>query len=344
MTSDTQPPRSVVEQYGLDPSSIQRLAGGLINQSFRVTRLDGGDCVLQRVNSIFPAAVNDDIDRITRHLHAKGQLTPLIVPTPEGRNYFPVEDQIWRLLSRIEGETHERLRSDTETAEAGRILGRFHFELRDFDQPLAADRPMVHNIERHLGTLRQALKNHSKKESFLEVSRISELIFKTAATLQPLPASESRLVHGDPKVSNIVFNEGRAVCLIDLDTIARVPIALELGDALRSWCNPAGEDSLDAAFSLERFKAAIEGYRLGAPDLLTEPEWREIPDATLLIATELAARFAADALNESYFGWDRQRFESASQHNLMRATAQFELATSVRKAFPAMRELLVTMM
>ena len=32
-------------------------------------------------------------------------------------------------------------------------------------------------------------------------------------------------------------------------------------------------------------------------------------------AAQLAARFCADALNESYFGWDQTRFPTASAHN-----------------------------
>ncbi len=39
---------------------------------------------------------------------------------------------------------------------------------------------------------------------------------------------------------------------------------------------------------------------------------------TRRIATELAMRFAADALNERYFGWDRARFPAAGEHNLLR--------------------------
>ena len=52
-------------------------------------------------------------------------------------------------------------------------------------------------------------------------------------------------MHGDPKISNLMFarDSDRGLCLIDLDTLGPMPIALELGDALRSWCNPAAEDA-----------------------------------------------------------------------------------------------------
>ncbi len=54
-------------------------------------------------------------------------------------------------------------------------------------------------------------------------------------------------------------------------------------------------------------------------------------DGVELIALELASRFAADAVNESYFAWDRERFDSAGAHNLQRAENQWSLATSVRE-------------
>ena len=120
-----------------------------------------------------------------------------------------------------------------------------------------------------------------------------------------------------------------ALCFIDLDTLARMPIGLELGDALRSWCNPATEDATDARFVQAFFAAAVEGYSAAASGFLTEDEWRSIPLGTLTITIELAARFCADALRERYFGWDAGRYASASAHNQARARSQLRVATRI---------------
>ena len=40
-------------------------------------------------------------------------------------------------------------------------------------------------------------------------------------------------------------------------------------------------------------------------------------------------RFAADALRESYFGWDSQRFARAGEHNLVSARGQHALYQAV---------------
>jgi len=339
---NTQPPQAIIEQYDLDPESIERLTGGLINRSFSVRRRDGSECVLQEVNAIFPPEITDDIDTVTRHLHKKGLTTPLIVRTAAGDRAISMDDANWRLLTRVEGETRETVHSDSEAAEAGRVLGAFHQALDDFDQPLICQRRGVHDIERHLKALRRALGDQKQHAVHRAVTDLAEKIFEFSAKLESLPKTPHRLVHGDPKISNVIFSQGLAVCLIDLDTIARIPVALELGDALRSWCNPAGEDSSEARFAIEPFRAALKGYRLAAAGLLSTEEWQAVPNATLTIAVELAARFAADALNESYFAWDTQRFESASQHNLARSIAQIRVAADIEAQLPTMREIVVT--
>ena len=50
----------------------------------------------------------------------------------------------------------------------------------------------------------------------------------------------------------------------------------------------------------------------------------------MTITVELAARFCADALRESYFGWNRARYESASAHNQARVHGQLLLAAGIR--------------
>ena len=134
-------------------------------------------------------------------------------------------------------------------------------------------------------------------------------------------------MHGDPKISNLLFAaDGRGLCLVDLDTLAHGPLVPELGDAFRSWCNPGPEDAPEAAFSLSLFAAALEGYAEHARAFITDEEAASIVDGTIMIYLELAARFAADALNEAYFGWSPERFASRGDHNLARASNQLAAA------------------
>ena len=344
MSQSPGPPPTVIESYALEPDSVERLTVGLINETYAASRKDGSACILQRVNPIFPPEINDDIEAVTEHLSLKGLTTPRLLPTLAGSNRIEAGDAIWRLMSRIEGETTEALSDADEAREAGRVVGAFHQALTDFDHALRARRRPVHDISRHISALRAALEKHTRHAAHRTVAELAASVFALAEKLEPLPESPLRMVHGDPKISNIIFDAGRGVCLVDLDTIARTPVAIELGDALRSWCNPAGEDAPDARFVVETFQAALEGYRDAAPDLLADEEWSAVPNATLAITLELAARFAADALNEAYFSWDPSRFGSASEHNLTRARSQLVLARDVEQHLAAMHRVIMTLM
>jgi hypothetical protein len=50
------------------------------------------------------------------------------------------------------------------------------------------------------------------------------------------------------------------------------------------------------------------------------------------VCIELAARFAVDAFDDRYFGWDPARFPSRRLHNLVRARGQLALGVDVRAA------------
>ena len=147
-------------------------------------------------------------------------------------------------------------------------------------------------------------------------------------------AGPLRLCHGDLKISNLLFLDAGAEapvghCLVDLDTLCHLQLGLELGDALRSWCNPYDENNPDGRFDLERFTAALTGYAVDGAALVTAEEPQLFLSGTLRVALQLAARFAADVVNQSYFGWDPTRFKDRAEHNFVRARGQLSLARSL---------------
>lgn len=327
------PDHATLAALGLERGALAPLESGHINISWLATLPDGEQRVLQILNPIFPAATNRDIDAVTAHLAAKGLPTPRIVALADGALWLEAQDRIWRQLSYVPGETVERVRDGCQAREAGALLGRFHAALTDFEHDFVNARLGVHDLDLHVAALESALSTQQGHRNYPAIKDTGARIVDTVASLPALPHCSDRNVHGDPKISNIVFDAAcvHAICFIDLDTLARMPVALELGDALRSWCNCAEEDSAEARFDVARFRAALQGYAAPAREFIAETEWRAIPAATLRIAVELAARFCADALNECYFGWDSRRYASASDHNQARACAQLELARSIRE-------------
>jgi Ser/Thr protein kinase RdoA (MazF antagonist) len=241
------------------------------------------------------------------------------------------------VLTEVAGVSRDALESPRQAAAAGQALAAFHRAVADLEHEFSSSRLGVHDTPRHLRNLERALEEHTAHRDYAAIQPLAAAVLERGAGLPPLPRTADRIVHGDPKISNIIFApDDRALCFVDLDTLGRMPVALELGDALRSWCNPRPEDAADARFSPELFAAAVTGYAHAAAGLLEEAEWRPIPTATLTITVELAARFCADALNERYFGWDARRYASASAHNQARTRGQLELAEQLRAALPAL--------
>jgi Ser/Thr protein kinase RdoA (MazF antagonist) len=332
-------PAAVLRAFELVDGSLERARSGLINATWYVRSQRGEALVLQRVNPIFPAEVNLDIAAVTEHLVRKGRATPRLVPTSGGALWLE-HDGVWRVLTRVEGICRDALQSAPQAHAAGRLIAEFHRAVSDLEHTFSSRRPGVHDTPRHLRTLHEALAENRGHRHYDTIARLAERVLEAAATLAPLPSTPERIVHGDPKISNLVFapDADRAICLIDLDTLSRMPVALELGDALRSWCNPATEDAASAGFVRPFFDAAIAGYAEAAQGLLKPAEWGAIPRGTLTISVELAARFCADALRESYFGWNPARYESASAHNQARVHGQLLLAAGIRAELPALED------
>ena len=339
--ADTLPDATVLDAFALASEPLERATSGLINPTWFVRSRDGTPLVLQRVNPIFPPDVNVDIEAVTRHLFAKGVATPTLVASRLGKLWLEHDGAVWRVLTRIDGVTRDALESPAQAREAGRVLAVFHRAVSDLKHEFRSRRLGVHDTARHLQSLRDALDEHRGHSDFAAVRPLAEQVLALAAELPGLPPMPDRIVHGDPKISNVMFaaDADHALCLIDLDTLARMPIALELGDALRSWCNPATEDAPEARFVRAFYAAAIEGYASGARGLLGPEEWGAIADGTLTITVELAARFCGDALRERYFRWDERRYASSSAHNQARTRAQLKIAATLRGELPALREL-----
>lgn len=340
MSDDLNKARDALAEFGLGPAQLSPLGNGLINQTWLVETDTSDEFVLQRVNPIFAPTVNRDIDVLTRHIADKGLATCRIVPTPEGELWVEKDGRVWRLLSRVNGVSHNALNSAAQAREAGAILGKFHRAVSDLEHEFTNRRLGIHDTARHLRFLDETLQKRTDHAEYSQVARLGREILDISRTLPELPEVPDRVVHGDPKVNNILFEPGghRAVCLVDLDTIARMPLPLELGDAMRSWCNPSGEDYWTGEFSANLFMPAIEGYAEQTRGWISSDEYSSIVPATHVILVELAARFCADALNESYFAWDPDKFATRSEHNQVRAAGQLTEARSLRSQEKELRE------
>ncbi|MDD9933167.1 MAG: phosphotransferase [Myxococcales bacterium] len=328
-------PANVLAAYGLEGAQVDALSS-LINSTFRVTAADGARAIVQRLHPIFDAEVNLDIEAITARLEERGLVTPRLLRTRDDALWVRREDGVWRAQSFIAGRTLHAVHSPGQARAAGEAVARFHGALDGFEHDFAFTRSGVHDTRAHLEALEAAL---SVQDATPEVRALAERIVADgrALPLAELAAQPKRLCHGDLKISNLRFapdGSDRVVCLIDLDTLAYQSLAYELGDALRSWCNPFAEDSAQVALDGAVFGAALGGYVAAAAPSITPAELASCVAGFAAVALELASRFCRDVLEDRYFGWDPERFASRGEHNLARARSQRALSRLVADGEP----------
>jgi Ser/Thr protein kinase RdoA (MazF antagonist) len=325
---------------------VTPFGSGLINRSFLVEAVTQR-FVLQRVSPIFSPEIHDNIAAVTRGLEESGLVTPRLVPTREGGRYVRGLAQdgtpngpVWRLLTYIDGVAFDVVATAEQAHAAGALVARFHRALDRLDHVFVGMRLGIHDTPAHLARLTTALSVHGAHRLASEVLPLGREISSTAADLPPLPELPARVCHGDLKFNNILFagatppQSSRALCLVDLDTVGPMPLAAELGDAWRSWCNRAGEDVTEAQLDLSVFAASLDGYCTAFGRDLSADERRALLLAPEWFSLELSARFAADALNESYFGWSPERFATRGEHNLVRARGQWSLFEAFHRTRP----------
>ncbi len=330
MTSLLDVARALTFYRNLEGAEVDAIAGGLINETFLI-RFGPQRFVLQKVSPIFDPKIHDNIARVTAHLEARGIVTPKLIPTRHDELTVQLDDiGCWRLMTYVEGATHHHIPSAQHAASAGELVGRFHSALEDLDHTFEGMRLGVHDTDAHLESLETALADHRNHALASEVRALASEIHTAADALPPLAALPNRVCHGDLKISNILFDDAQATCLIDLDTLGPMMLAHELGDAWRSWCGATSEEHDTPKFDLVIFEASWRGYLRGVEREISADERKNLLVAPEWISLELAARFAADTLNEAYFGWDATRYPTAAAHNHARARGQLALHRATR--------------
>jgi len=328
---DTIPEFVLAHWRDLAGQPIAAQSGGLINRTFRV---DGrrGPVIVQRLHPVFGWVANEEMAIVNAQLAAKGLTTPRPVRTDAGALW--VEDgegAVWRALTFVEGQAFDRITSPQMAYEAGKLVATFHSSVADLEHEYRHVRAGVHDARKHFGVLREALEEHAEHRLFDQVAPLAERIWTIAEKLPDWSSLSRRHAHGDLKISNLLFRDGAGHCLVDLDTLGRMIWPFEMGDALRSWTNPHGEDQQRSAVDVETFTAALSGYGDVArdADLISDEELETLVAGLGTICVILSSRFLADALHERYFGYDARRFPARGEHNLLRGQGQLSLFDSV---------------
>jgi Ser/Thr protein kinase RdoA (MazF antagonist) len=352
--------------------AISPLGNGNINTTYRVDLAEGEPFVLQRLNTVVfpqPRLVMANLLAVGRHveerlrrdgagLGAGGRrwVVPRVRPAGNGDAWVEEGESFWRAISYVADTTsRDVLETPEQAREVGYGLGRFHELLHDLPCHRLADTlEGFHITPRYLAAYHalQAGAGAGGSEAAGEgrdrereewaaafVARREGLagVLERGKAAGELPL---RPIHGDPKVNNVLLDArgGEAIALVDLDTVKPGLVHYDIGDCLRSACNPLGEETLTpekVRFDLQLCAALLEGYGAAAHSILSPADHDYLYDAIRLLSFELGLRFFSDHLADNVY------FHTARPgHNLDRALVQFHLTASIEAQEREIRALL----
>ena len=346
----------IIEQYpGLSEKiEFRRINTGYINDTFRILDLiSNKKYILQRINSnIFADAdsLMKNIDLITGQIQTELDKKPDAIKyrnykylySHNGANYIEIEDKSkWRICEFIDNYPPDLSNKEKIAVEAGKILAYFHVLTSGVNiDDMVETIPDFHNLKFRWHELENAvgLKNERFRDTgdiYKEILDNKYLIDKFVQLINKgnIPL---KVVHNDPKIDNILFDEnGEALCFIDLDTAMPGYRPVDFGDAIRSFCNTAGESEKDlnkVQFEMDAFKLFTSSYLKNVESIFTDDEKSNLIFFPLFITYEQAIRFYTDYLNgDKYY-----KTEFPGQ-NLIRAKVQLKLLDSMQSRFDEMK-------
>jgi hypothetical protein len=306
---------------------VERFGEGLINETFLV-RSSTHDIVLQRLNlEVFadPDAVMANVTRVSAFVG--DTLLPSPVRTIEGDRVAREAGDVWRAWKRIPDARTEPVSSPVIARAAGALLGRFHSSVADLDpESIVETIPYFHDLRRRFDALQRAVAADSAGRADaarelidMAVSR-EPLVELASETLARVPR---RVAHNDAALTNMLFVQDDAACLVDLDTLMPTAWFWDVGDLVRTAATAQAEDDPSAGVDRDLYAAIHEGYRSTAPQM-TRAEIEALDVAGPIVTYEQALRFLTDWLEgDAYYRVVRP------DQNLDRAHAQLGLVASL---------------
>ena len=283
-------------------SNITALGNGRINDTYLVGLVPPAKSfVLQRINSqVFPhpERVMQNLLAFTRHASQKLPSLelpddrhweiPQVLQATDGRPFsYDRTGQLWRAISFIENSTTvDAIHTPAQAQEVGIALGIFHSLLSDLPGDRLSDTlPGFHITPQYLQQFDAVVSGGLSVRQEEEIADCLRFVEERRSGIDILEAAKAsgelqlRPIHGDPKVNNILFDRhtGQAISLVDLDTVKPGLVQYDIGDCLRSGCNPAGSNAPDLGtvqFDLQNFRAICGGVLCGGQGVLERSRLR----------------------------------------------------------------------
>lgn len=325
--------QSIFEQYGWENATAIPLTQGLINQTFELHSLQG-DFILQNINTqVFkdPFAIDHNINAIGRYYNTNrpNQLFTFLVSNLAGETLMEWDGKYYRAFKKIDGIALDVLSTASQAKAAANQFGQFTASLTEFPiGELKVTIPQFHDLELRYHQFEQALKHGDANRMTEAKDAILFLQSHHAYVKQWIHFTTNkeaylRVTHHDTKISNVLFKDDAAICVIDLDTTMPGYFISDVGDMCRTYLCPVNEACQDLnqiKVLPERWTAIQEGYLEAMGEFLTSFEKDHFKFSGQCIIYMQALRFLTDFLElDRYY-----RVERPGQ-NLDRTNNQIQL-------------------
>ncbi|MEN8007698.1 MAG: phosphotransferase [Candidatus Krumholzibacteriota bacterium] len=350
-------PLRIIRQFGLDvaDSPARPFGKGLIHTTWRVDTVQGPHLVQRLNHRVFPdpiaVAENAAVAarRVDEALRRRGEADPRKRLTfregSEDRPWLRDDDgDVWRVAALIPDSRPPLCTNSAEIFDAARLLGQFLELVNEGPGPRPREiLPGFHDTPSRLAALRSSAEsdNHGRLGTCRpEYDRLVALA--SLAGSLPRESLPVRLVHNDAKLDNVLVDTetGKALCVVDLDTVMPGCAVFDFGDLVRSSVTGRPEDEPDPDLITIRediFHDLASGYLEGADGWISRPERFQLVAGAIVITYEQSLRFLADHLGgDIYYPVDEPG------HNLRRARAQLSLLEALLASREAMQHVIDT--
>ena len=309
--------QEIFSLYGWKVDSYAPIQQGLINSTYSI-QTNKGAYILQCINhSVFknPSAIDDNINAISSYLQINypSYLFTHLVPRLNGNTLVQWEGGYYRAFHKIEGYALSVLDNENQVKQAAMQFSGFTSILKNFEASQLKDSlPDFHNLNLRYHQFSEAIvKGNAQriaetKEAISFLAAHKKYVDIYSAFIHHAEVKK-RVTHHDTKISNVLLNEqGKGVCVIDLDTVMSGLLISDLGDMFRTYLSPGNEEETDLSQVFVRpdfYKAIIAGYLEHMKDVLNKEELDAINYAGQFMIYMQALRFLTDFLNDdTYYG------------------------------------------